>query len=261
MCFNFSHASVQSLGLPAASFPPPIPRASCPPENLCPPLLWSYYTEQVADGHQEHNLMGKYVIPRLLSIAVYFHYLLWITRKLIRRNDSPLCDDTAVCALRSASAHLPYLLLCLSVCVCVGCTEENKGFAGIMPLQQSKCCSKLGVAPSDTWSGLNLGAAQSGVEGWRGHCFRVIIFKSPGRARPRVFSAQFISCFAGWLQEFDKRSVKLRGDCVCGVRACTSVWLFSLWDDSPLPRHSVRSYATSAISVSLWFESAVDGND
>lgn len=143
---------------------------------------------------------------------------------------------------------------CASACVCVGCTEENKGFAGIMPLQQTKGCSKLGVAPSDTWSGLNLGAAQSGVEGWRGHCFRVIIFKSPGRAGPRVFGAHFIpSCFAGWLREFDKRSVKLRGDCVCGVCACTSVWLFSLCDDSPLPRHSVR-YATAAISVFLWFE-------
>lgn len=33
--------------------------------------------------------------------------------------DSPLCDDTAVCDLRSAFAHLPYLLLCLGVCVCV----------------------------------------------------------------------------------------------------------------------------------------------
>lgn len=78
--------------------------------------------------------------------------------------------------------------------VCVGCTEENKGFAGIMPLQQTKGCRKLGVAPSDTSSALNLTAAQAGVGDWKGHCFRVIIFKSLGRGRPQVFSEQFIHC-------------------------------------------------------------------
>lgn len=64
--------------------------------------------------------------------------------------------------------------------VCVGCTEENKGFAGIRPLQQTKGSRKLAVAPSDTWSALNLTGAQGGVGGWKGHCFRVIIFKSLG---------------------------------------------------------------------------------
>lgn len=33
--------------------------------------LWSYYTEQVAEQHQEHNLTAECVIPRLLSVSVF----------------------------------------------------------------------------------------------------------------------------------------------------------------------------------------------
>lgn len=67
------------------------------------------------------------------------------------------------------------------VCVWVGCTKENKGFAGIRPLQQTNGSKKLAVAPSDTWSAFNLAGAKGDVGGGRGHCFRVIIFKSLGQ--------------------------------------------------------------------------------
>lgn len=67
--------------------------------------------------------------------------------------------------------------------VCVGCTGENKGFAGIRRLQQTNGSKKLAVAPSDTWSAFNLTEAKWGTGvggGWRGHCFCAIIFKSLG---------------------------------------------------------------------------------
>lgn len=226
MCFNFSHASVQSLGLPAASCDSPplllhvLPKTSA--LHCCDPITLSRLQTDTKNITLWENASFPVCCPSLY---------IFITRCGLQENWFAATTAHRVTTQQFALCARPSLTYptccCASACVCVGCTEENKGFAGIMPLQQTKGCSKLGVAPSDTWSGLNLGAAQSGVEGWRGHCFRVIIFKSPGRAGPRVFSVQFIpSCFAGWLQEFDKRSFKLCGDCVCGVRACTSVRLF-----------------------------------
>lgn len=173
--------SVQSQVSPAACC---TPTASWPPSNLCPPPQWSYYSEQVADGHQEHGLMGKCVIP--IRCALFFDYWPWIRRKKIHHADNPLRSDTAVffliislLALRSFTPLVVVPVLRLAA-VCVGCTEENKGFAGIMPLQQTKGSWKLAVAPSDTWSALNLTRALVGVGLWKGHCFRVIIFKSLG---------------------------------------------------------------------------------
>lgn len=51
------------------------------------------------------------------------------------------------------------------MCVCVGCTGENKGFAGIRHLQQTNGSKKLGVAPSDTRSAFNLTEAKWGTRG------------------------------------------------------------------------------------------------
>lgn len=97
-----------------------------------------------------------------------FHYWPWITREWIHHNDTMLVGRAS--SLHSAlglRSFAPLVVVppCVSVSVCIGCSQENKGFAGIIPLRQTRGCSKLGVAPSDTWSARNLGAAQRAGEG------------------------------------------------------------------------------------------------
>lgn len=181
------HSSVQSLVSQQLAAPPLLHDL---PKTSALHTSWSYYTEQVAHGHQEHSPMGKCVIP-VCCASLYFDYLLWIRRKLMHHDDNPLCSNTAVFHLLRSFILVVVPQFRLAP-VCVGCTEEKKGFAGIMSLQQTKDCSKLGVVPSDTWSALNLTTAQGGVWDWRGHCFRVIIFKSLGRGS--LFNVQFIHC-------------------------------------------------------------------
>ena len=146
----------------------------------------------------------------------------------------------------------------MCVCVCVGCTQENKGFAGIRPLQQTNGSRKLAVAPSDTWSALNLTGAQGGVGGWKGRCFRVIIFKSLVRGRPRVFGRRFIRCCcAGRLQESDKGWRKLHGcigmpSSVC-VRVCVdSSFVCLRWLPNPDMLLVIMQQQIQSLSLWIW---------
>lgn len=116
---------------------------------------------------------GKCVIP-VCCASFYFDYWLWIRRKLIRHDDNPLSSNTAVFIFTRTSLIYP-TSSCGSVkagsSVCVGCTKENSGFAGIRPLQQTNGSKKLAVAPSDTWSAFNLTGAQVGVGVGKGTAF------------------------------------------------------------------------------------------
>lgn len=161
----FMHHSWSSICVATCT---PLCLTSRPPWYLCAGPAWSYYTEQVAEQHQERDLATECVIPPSAVCRRVFITCRGFPENGPRHND-------AVSVGRASSLH-PALslrsfapLVVVPPCVvrlCVlGVLGENKGFAGITPLRQTKGCSKLGVAPSDTWSARNLGAAQRAGEG------------------------------------------------------------------------------------------------
>lgn len=93
-------------------------------------------------------------------------------------------------------AHL-HLLLCLSLgwqqCV-LDVLRKIKDLLGLCPCNRPKTVVNL-VWYHQIHDQLLILQQLKGVWGdWRGHCFRVIIFKSLGRGRPQAFNVQFIHC-------------------------------------------------------------------
>lgn len=129
----------------------------------CDPITLSRLQYNIKNTTLQANASSS-----VCCLLLCFHYLPWIPRKLIHHNDLMLVGRGSslhsALGLRSF-APLVAVPQCVRTYMCVGCSRENKGFAGIIPLQQTKGCSKLGVAPSDTWSARNLGAAQRAGEG------------------------------------------------------------------------------------------------